>query len=293
MDILWAALGISVIVFFVFYVLASHWQKLLRQQSFMVRRLAERVRALEEIGDPAFRQRLGESAPLPLEQVMTLSFRLTERFWRDTLGLKAGEREFIRTFGSFVGSVKLDRWRSHTVATVTEVLPESKTARWETRSVDFFPDSAAEDTGLSLWELRLAPPEESAERPPSLDLSLHRDSVKLRGYLLPCNVSGPGNGRHVCFTAPEPAVLLDIPLDAAHLERFRSTDPAQEMGGEEPDIHSHAPGSDVVSWQAFYANCDSETGIEWQLRVRDLRIKAEWERWKTLDSRTVPFVRAG
>lgn len=52
MEILWPALGIGVIVAFVFYVLAQHWHRVLRQQSFTIRRLHERVRDLEEMSDP-------------------------------------------------------------------------------------------------------------------------------------------------------------------------------------------------------------------------------------------------
>jgi hypothetical protein len=47
MEILWPALGIAVIVVFVFYVLAQHWQRLLRQQNLTVRRLFDRVQSLE------------------------------------------------------------------------------------------------------------------------------------------------------------------------------------------------------------------------------------------------------
>ena len=60
MDILWPALAIAAIVAFVFYVLAQHWQRVLRQQAWTIRRLFERVRNLEEMADPEFRRRLSE-----------------------------------------------------------------------------------------------------------------------------------------------------------------------------------------------------------------------------------------
>ena len=126
MEILWPALGIAVIVGFVFYVLAQHWQRVLRQQNWTVRRLFERVQSLEEMADPEWRRRLSDAAPVPVEQVFTLGFRLGDRFWRDALRSSEDDRKFIREYGSFVGAVKLERWRSHTVATITEVLPDRK-----------------------------------------------------------------------------------------------------------------------------------------------------------------------
>ncbi len=52
MEILWPTLGICVLVGFVFFVLAQHWQRLLRNQNATIRRLTERVRTLEAIDDP-------------------------------------------------------------------------------------------------------------------------------------------------------------------------------------------------------------------------------------------------
>jgi hypothetical protein len=289
MEILWPALGIGAIVMFVFFVLAQHWQRVLRQQSWTIRRLLERVRDLEEMTDPEFRRRLNESAPLPLEQVFTLTFRLSDRFWHDALHTTEDDMRFIREFGSFVGSVKLERWRSHTVATITEVLPDRKATGWQTRSLDFYPDAAKSGGSLALWELALARPGLSAERPPSLELVLRENSVDLIGHLTggaSANGSGPQTGH-------EEATLFRVPLDTSLLAEFRSHDPSDGA-----DNGSGNSGTDEIlasanSWHAFYSGRNDDLGIEWQLRLRDLNKKSEWERWKILESAALPLATGG
>ncbi len=282
MDILWPAMGIVIIVAFVFYVLARHWQSVLRQQSWTLRQLAQRVRNLEEMADPELRRRLGEAAPLPLEQVFTLSLRLSDRFWRDTLRLNDVNRQFIRDFGSFLGSLKLERWRSHIVATVSEIPPGQKAAVWHTRTLDFYPDSAATGESLTLWELALARPGHSAERPPSLELLLRHNALDLCAHLDSQDHPSSGHGRGKAASHQE-ILYFHLPLDPARLEEFR----AEEAGEEAFDGEgAPAPGS---FWQACYAHADEALGIEWHLRLRDLNRKAEWERWKILDSGAAPI----
>ena len=134
MEILWPTFGICVLVCFVFFVLVQHWQRVLRHQTWTIRRLNERVRNLEEVDDPEFRRRLGESVPSPLEQVFTFSFRLSDQFWRETLHATQETSSFIQAFGiSWFGENQ--RWRGHSVATITEVLPDRRApsgrrARW-------------------------------------------------------------------------------------------------------------------------------------------------------------------
>src|SRR5271155_4417199 len=164
MEILWPALGIAVIVVFVFYVLAQYWQRLLRQQNWTIRHLFERVQSLEELSDPEWRRKISEAAPVPLEQVFTFTFRLGDRFWRDAIRLSEDDQKFVREYGSFVGSIKLERWRSHAVATITEVLPDRKATGWQTRSLDFYSDPFKSGDAISLWELALARPGLSAAR---------------------------------------------------------------------------------------------------------------------------------
>jgi hypothetical protein len=273
----------------VFFVLAQHWQRVLRQQSWTIRRLLERVRDLEEMTDPEFRRRLNESAPLPLEQVFTLTFRLSDRFWHDALHTTEDDMRFIREFGSFVGSVKLERWRSHTVATITEVLPDRKATGWQTRSLDFYPDAAKSGGALTLWELALARPGLSAERPPSLELVLRENSVDLIGHLTG-GASANGNRTQ---TGHEEAMLFRVPLDTSLLAEFRSHDPSDGA-----DNGSGNSGTDEIlasanSWHAFYSGRNDDLGIEWQLRLRDLNKKSEWERWKILESAAMPLATGG
>lgn len=291
MDILWPAMGIVIIVAFVFYILARHWQRVLRQQSWTVRRLGERVRNLEEMADPELRRRLGEAAPVPLEQVFTLSLRLGDRFWRETLRLSDDDRQFIRDFGSFLGSVKLERWRSHIVATVAEIPPGRKAAVWQTRTLDFYPDSAATGESLALWELALERPGLSAERPPSLELLLRDNALDLRAHLDALDHPSPRNGRGKTVGREE-VLFFHLPLDPARLEEFRAGEPGAGAGNgdaAEDAFSSEAPAAPGSFWQASYAHADEALGIEWQLRLRDLSRKAEWERWKILDSGATPI----
>jgi len=305
MDILWPAIGIGVIVGFIFFVLAQHWQKVLQHQAWTLRRLTERVRDLEDMTDPEFRRRLGEASPLPLEQVYTLTFRLNDRFWRGALHIAEENLRFIREFGSLVGSVKLDRWRSHMVATVAEVLPDRKETGWQMRSLDFYPDPAKPGRGITLWELALARTNFTAERPPSLELVLRENSIDLLGHLALSRDSGNGRGGNGAKganghgdgrdAAYEEVLFFRVPLDTYHLGEFRSHDPSSETAnGNESDTdqvsaEARAAAPAAGSWQAFYSGGDEALGIEWQLRVRDLNKKSQWDRWKILESTTAPL----
>lgn len=283
MDILWPAIGICLIVCVVFYALAMHWHRILQHQSWMVRKLADRVQLLEEMKDPQFRRRVGETAPPPLEQVFTFSFRLSERFWRNTLALTDEDWNFIRTNGSFVGSVKLECWRSHTVATITEVLPESKTARWETRALDFYPEAAKAAAALTLWELRLSSQNGSAVRPPSLQLLLRQNTLELCARFPDAGDSNE-NGEPGAIGADEEARIFCVPLDAARLAEHRSLDPLEENhDGMNRNSGPNGFSAGANSWRAFYSFVDETMGFEWQLWSRDLSKKAEWEQWKILE----------
>ena len=270
MDILWPALGISVVVGFVFYVLASHWGRTIRQQAWTIQRLSERIQMLEEVDNPIFRDRISKSSPVPLEQVFTFTFRLNDRFWRQTLGLSPNEARAAQSFGTLVGSIKLERWRSHTIATITEVLPESKTAKWQTRSLDYYPAPSGRSDALTLWELPVRLPS-NGSRPPSLELLLRRNTVELLGR----GVSA-GDGASAS-DASEDAIFFCAPLDPVLLAEFRSHDPTEKWNG-------NGAATGMVSWRTFYAWNDEKTGIEWQLRMLDLNVKSEWERWKVLES---------
>ena len=293
MEILWPALGIGAIVVFVFYVLAKHWQRLLRQQSWTIRRLIERVQSLEEMADPEFRRRLSEASPVPLEQVFTFSFRLGDRFWRDALRSTEEDQKFVREYGSFVGSVKLERWRSHTVATINEVLPDRKATGWQTRSLDFYSDPAKGGDALTLWELALSRPGPTAERPPTLELLLRANSLELCGHLarVAHGANGTNGNGHGAAPGQDDVVFFRIPLDTALLAEFRSKDPAHvtndvaNNGDANPHTDEMAAGANF--WQACYCARNEELGFEWHLRLRDLTRKSEWERWKILESSAI------
>jgi len=231
---------------------------------------------------------------MPLEQVFTLTFRLNDRFWRDAVHTTDENLRFIREFGSFVGSVKLDRWRSHTVATVSEVLPDRKESGWRMRSLDFYPDPAKPGRGLTLWELALVRTKFSTERPPSLELILRDNSIDLIGHLAPWEGSGGnghggnehgGNGHGA--SEYEDVIFFRVPLDTNQLAEFRSHDPSNEVGNGNETGAGPAPAG--ASWQAFYSGGDEALGIEWQLRLRDLNKKSQWDRWKILEPASMPF----
>ena len=286
MELLWPALVVAVVVVFVFFVLAQRWGRIMRHQTWTIRRLTERVLALEEIADPAWRRKLTEASPVPLERVYHFSFTLEDRFWRDTIRLSDADRKFIQELGSFVGSVKLERWRSHAVATVTEVLPDRKSTGWQTRTLDFYAGSNGAGEALSLWELALTCPDASAMRTPSLELLLHPNAIELRGHLLelddPMRISCSGRGD---LSGDGEVLLFRVPLDPAELAEYRSHDPAEPASNGKAARESALNGS---SWQAFYSFRDESAGIGWQLRLRDLTQKSEWEQWKILDSPAIP-----
>ena len=287
MEIVWSAVGLCGIICLFFGVLTGHWRRVLGRQARTIRKLADRVQNLEELGDPEFRHRIGESAPMPLEQVITFSFRLSDRFWRGALQIKNEDLDFIRKFGSFVGSVKLEKWRSHTVATITEVLPDSRTARWQARSLDFYPDPLRKNDALTLWELRLGRARELIDLPPSLELLLRRNELELRGHLASSTADAPGNGERSESTDEE-VVFFRVPLDKALLAEFRTQDPAGVTGNGNDDPERKTAPAVASPWQAFYSHPDEHLGVEWQLRLRDLNERAAWERSKILESAAIP-----
>jgi hypothetical protein len=292
MDILWPALGIAVIVIFVFFVLARHWQQLLRQQSRAIRHLSQRVQNLEDMADPELRRRLGHAAPVPLEQVFTFSMRLGERFWREAMRASEEDRKFVQEYGSFLASVKLERWRSHTVATVSEILPARKSAGLHSRTLDYYPNSANRDDALMLWDLALARPSAAGLRPPSLELMLLPDALELRAAQLPAAPQASSNGRSGSEHAGDAIVLLHLPLDPAQLGDYRRNEPEsadqEDHSKDEPDGGAHSVRMNSASyWHAFYVGYDEALGIEWELRLRDLSKKAEWERWRIWESGAV------
>jgi hypothetical protein len=278
MDILWTAVGICIIVGFCFYVLAGQWGRVIRQNSAMIRDLFGRVQDLEG--------RFGDSALVPIEQVFILSFRLSEQFWNSTLKLNNTDMAFVRKFGTVVGSVKIEKWRSHFVATITELLP-GPAAKWQTRAVDFYPGDSGHDT-LLLWELPFAP---LAELSPvtSLELILRRASVELQGRITtsPSAHAGGSNGNSPVETEAT-AVFFHVPLETDLLTQFQTDDPSAGAHESSGNFQSTQILAEQPAWKSFYSYRDDNSGIEWDLRLMDLENKVRWDRWKILDRIDVP-----
>ncbi|HYL46403.1 MAG TPA: hypothetical protein VEU52_05215, partial [Candidatus Limnocylindrales bacterium] len=270
MEILWPALGIGLFVVFLLIVFVQHWQRVLRHHSWTIRRLTERLRDIEDVGDPDFQRRLHATAPSPLQQVFTFSLRLDETFWRETLRVNPEDLKFIRAAGSIVGSVKIERWRGHSVVSVTELLPESRLAGWQTRRLDLYSSNPACAEALALWELPLGQPRDAAARPATLELLLAGNTIVLRRLQAEITSGEAASGG----SQEEEVVLLRVPLDTASLAEFRSHEPLSDA----------QPGAaNGNSWLASYCCEDENLGLEWQLSARDLTKKAEWENWKILE----------
>lgn len=291
MDILWTGLAICVVVGFVFYVLVTYWQRLLRSHSRAIRHLSRRLEALEGIEDPRFRRRLGDSVPSPLGQVYVFSFRLGERFWTETLGASKEEMSYVRSHGKFLGSIKIERWRSHFAVAVTEVLPQSLSAGWQTRSIDIYPAQGS-PSSVVLWDLPLGTPEDlhSSQLSPRLELRLEEEHIVLRAC------EGRSRPRLVDSSSHLPAekVIFRVPLDTDGLSVFRAPsfsddDAAEGKLIDADDALPFSQGEDF--WLAFYRHQDDALGIDWQLCLRDLDRKTEWERWKI--AQPGPVRRAG
>lgn len=277
MEIIWAGLGISAVVGLVFYIMASQWARLLKSHSRAIRFLTQRVKALEEMEDPRLRRRMDDSAPSPLERVYIFSFRLSDRFWADTIGATTEQMKYIREQGKFLGSAKIEKWRSHITVTLTELLPQSQSAGWQTRTVDIYPGKKVPGTA-KLWELPLAPPANSMphDKHPALELRFEEELLVLRAR--PSKASAKGD-----LTAASERVIFHVPLDADLLSEYRVQDEdarlteREEFGG----VATQLPRAD--SWLNFYSYQDEKQGVDWQLCLRDLDRKDAWERWNIVE----------
>jgi hypothetical protein len=280
MDVLWAAVAICAIVSLVFYVLAASWQRMLKSQSRAIRDLLQRVDALESMEDPFVRRRIAELSPSPLEQVHVLSFQLSERFWRDTLGATEQQIRCVHEHATFVGSVKIEMWRSHIAITVTELLPQNKSAGWQARTMDIYAaDSSVPEV---LWELCLAPSTNShAAQAPSVQLRYENQTVVL--------AARPATKKNRPETLNgEPAderIVFCIPLGAERLAEFRTSDTETVNGGTEEagaapfESKSHRARANVAS----FSHEDERQGVDWQLHIRELNGRTASEQWTIME----------
>ena len=220
--------------------------------------------------------------------------RLSDRFWRETLETSEAQRAFIREHGNFLGSVKIERWRSHTVLTVTELLPQSKSASWETRTFDIFPEAANDRQFVTLWEMPLAEAKAAAAtgRVPTIELRWNDAMLQL------CAVNDlrAAGAEDVIAFAPEERVLLSVPLDPARLEQFRAAheaDSDSEDGsggnGAGESVSGNGVHSNGHQFTSFYGADDDAAGIEWHLCLRDLARRSDWDRWKIVE--TLPMTK--
>jgi len=292
MDIIWMALAVCVIVGFVFVVLARHWQRLLVHQSWTIRRLTDRITSLEEIADPDFRRKLDESAPSPLERVYTFGFRLSDDFWRKTLKTTPQQLAHIREHGNFLGSVKIEQWRSHTVVTVTEVLPEAKSASWQARSFDVFPDDISNvDRPITLWEMSLAEGRAASAsgRVPTLELRWKEGELEFCA----CSDRFTTAEDNTITLTPHEQIFFAVPLDIERLAPFHASD--DSGNGHHGDVLENspddAPTTAATSFVEMFGREDASLGIEWNLTLRDLTRQSEWKRWKVFEP--VQMTKAG
>ncbi|HKW88736.1 MAG TPA: hypothetical protein VJN21_08265 [Candidatus Acidoferrales bacterium] len=279
MEIVWVGLGISAVVGFVFYIMASQWARLLRSHSKAIRFLTQRVQALEEMEDSHSRRRLDDSAASPLEKVYIFSFRLSDRFWSETIGATADQMRYVREQGKFLGSAKIERWRSHITVTLTELLPQSQSAGWQTRTVDIYPGKEIREEAI-LWELHLEPPADSAlhEKHPAIELRYADELLVLRTRQESVVAKSKGSA------ATSERVIFHVPLDVDLLSDYRvqedeGIEDSEKGAGEE--LASQLPRAD--SWVTFYQYEDEKQGVDWQLCLRDLERKDAWEQLKVVE----------
>jgi hypothetical protein len=280
MDVLWAAVAICAMVSLVFYVLAASWQRMLRSHSRAIRDLLQRIETLESMEDPFVRRKIGELAPSPLEQVHILSFRLSERFWQNTLGATEQQMRHVHEHGIFVGSVKMEMWRSHVAVTLTELLPQSKSAGWQARTVDIYASDSSAPTVL--WELCLSPSANSpAVAPPSVQLRYENHTVILAARTkIKRNWPQASN-----IESADERIVFRIPLDAEHLAQFRAPDPEMDDGetGEAAAAPFEAGSLRADASITSFSHQDEQQGVDWHLHIRELNGRTSSENWTIME----------
>jgi hypothetical protein len=176
------------------------------------------------------------------------------------------------------------------VLTVTELLPQSKSASWQTRSFDIFPESSNEAQPLTLWEMPLEEAKASAAtgRVPTIQLRWREGELELCALQ---NRRG-SNEDDVITLVPEERILLSVPLDPARLAPFHKTheSAADEDAGDFEKTPGNGHEANGHRFMAFYGSEDDETGIEWHLWLRDLVRRSEWDRWKIVEAQQMSKV---
>lgn len=270
MDILWAAMAICAIVSVVFYVLAISWQRMLRDHAGAIRGLAQRLDALETMEDPFLRRRITELIPSPLKEVCVFSFQLSDRFWRETAGLKEAQIRHILEQGTFVGSIKIEVWRSHVSITLRELPPRVKSAGWQTRTIDIY--SMDSGTTTVLWELDLEPTVHPARKPAVLELRYENNAILLAMRHAAQEVWAEASRGETA----QGKIIFRIPLEAEQLVDFHVAKTGVEAGIETATKEDASVAS--------FAHQDERLGVGWQLRLHSFNSRISLERWTILES---------
>jgi hypothetical protein len=233
--------------------------------------LERRVRALEEMsgGPRDFRHRIRDLAPMPLQRVYEFSFWTTDQFWRDTLKATREEIEYANENGTRLHSVRIEEWRSHSIAKVVETplkgpVSYDSTRRiylHPTRSIDLYPTADWHWEGVTLWEQPLGPAErEHMGWFPRLEL-------RLQGGRLQLSAIEGRFGRSPRLNTREPRdenVFFDVPLEGSKLRAFKSPD-------REANFQCADPGYQATLELADYAHEDPLRGLGWALRIHDFQ----------------------
>lgn len=276
MDVLWAAVAICAIVSLVLYVLAASWQRMLRAHSRAIRDLVQRIEALESMEDPFVRSKISQLAPSPLEQVHILSFRLSERFWRETLGATEQQVRHVHEYGTFVGSVKMEMWRSHVAVTLRELLPQSKSADWQTRTLDIYGDEPT-----ILWEICLPPANSPATEAPVVQLRYESQSM-----ILEARSRTKRSSPEAINKEGEERIIFRIPLDAERLSEFRVCEANTQNKGDgmanASPLETEGLRGDTNVTSFSYQ--DERQGVDWQLHIRELNGRAASEHWTIMEA---------
>jgi hypothetical protein len=281
MDVLWAALAICIMVGVTFYVLAAAWQRTLRSHSRALRALFQRLDALEAMEDPLMRRRIGELMPSPLEQVHILSFRLSDRFWRTALGATDQQLVHVREHGTFIGSVKIEIWRSHVSITLRELLPQGKSGGWQARTLDIYESESAAPTAL--WELRLEPEAGTpAAETPSVQLRYENKGIVLAARTS-ARATWPQDSDR---GSVHETIVFCIPLDMEQLGEFRMAEDEIENGGTEDEATVTSFGAErhsAVGSMASFSHQDDRQGFDWELRSRNLNGRTSSPDWTIME----------
>ena len=274
MEILWTALAICALVSIAFYFLAISWQRMLRNHAQAIRALSDRLDSIVDMDDPLLRRRISELTASPLERVFVFSFRLGDRFWRDMLGASEEQLRYVHERATFVGSVKVEVWRSHVTITLNELLPLGKSNSWQARTIDIYSSDSARAV---LWDVCLIPAVHSlVKEPPSVELRYEVNAIVLA--IRNAERKGWADRRS---SESQDRTIFRIPLAAEKLTEFHVSEAETEEDAVARSFDA-VPRSD--RWLASYSHQDEQQDFDWHLRVRNLDGQTTSENWTVMEA---------